>query len=400
MPKRERDIDFPGKHFAVDGHDLHFVSTAEERLEAVLKVIACARKSIRMLTYMFHDDQTGREVMEALLHARKRGLDVELMIDSFGSSDSDDRFFRPLKEAGGRFCRFSSRWNLGYIVRNHQKVLIADDAHILIGGYNITDQYFGRAGENSWEDFGVIASGPQVGDLAGYFDDLLDLSKDGGVRFLKLRKLIRSWKAEGGKLRWLIGGPTNRISPWALSLKRDLTDADSIHLAAAYFSPSRSIMRRIIDVTQKGNSRLVLAGKTDNGATIGAARSLYKYMLKRGARIFEYRPRPLHIKLLVIDDACYVGSANLDIRSLFINLEIMLRIEDAGVAEYLRSHIGIMIENSEEQTLEKHRKRSGLFSRLRWGLAYLLVNSIDYTIGRRIKFGLLRNTREKLKKLR
>ena len=40
-------------------------------------------------------------------------------------------------------------------------------------------------------------------------------------------------------------------------------------------------------------------------------------------------PPHASIKLLIVDDAVYIGSANLDVRSFFLNLEIMLRIEDA-----------------------------------------------------------------------
>jgi cardiolipin synthase A/B len=390
MTSVQNASDFPGKYFAVDGHGLHFVSSAEDRLAALLTVIASAHRTLRMVMYMLRDDSIGQLVMEALLAARARGVDVRLIIDNFGSADTSDSFFVPLKEAGGHFHRFSSRWNIGYFVRNHQKITIADNAHALIGGYNLTDHYFGRAGADSWEDFGVVLSGPAVAELTRYYDDLAELSKDGGVRFLQLQSLIHRWTDSDAKIGWALGGPSNRISPWALSLKRRLRNAESLYLASAYFSPSQSILRRIAAVARKGRSKLILAGKTDNGATIGAARSLYKYLLKRGADIYEYQPLPLHMKLLVIDDVSFVGSANLDVRSLFINLEIMLRIEDQAVAEYLREHINVMAELSEKQTLTMHRKRTGLFTRFKWAFAYLLVNTIDYTIGRRIQFSHLR----------
>jgi cardiolipin synthase A/B len=390
MTANQHAPDFPGKYFAVDGHGLHFVSSANDRLAALMAVIGSAKVTIRIVMYMLRDDSIGQLVMDALLNACKRGVDVNLIIDNFGSADTPDDFFLPLSQAGGHFHRFSSRWNIGYFVRNHQKIVIADNAHVLIGGYNLTDHYFARAGAESWEDFGVVLSGPMAAQLTTYYDDLKDLTKDGGVRFLQLQSLIHRWGDGDGKLGWALGGPSNRISPWALALKRRLRGASSLYLASAYFSPSQSILRRIAAVARKGQSKLILAGKTDNGATIGAARSLYKYLLKRGADIYEYQPLPLHMKLLVIDDVSFVGSANFDVRSLFINLEIMLRIEDASVAEYLRAHIGAMAEFSEKQTLLMHRKRTGFFTRIKWAASYLLVNSIDYTIGRRIKFSLLR----------
>jgi len=136
-----------------------------------------------------------------------------------------------------------------------------------------------------------------------------------------------------------------------------------------------------------------MAGKTDNGATIPAARLLYRYLIKRKARLYEFQPRPLHMKLMVIDDAVYIGSANLDIRSLFINLEIMVRIKDAALAAYMRELVDILISQSIEQTVPLLKNRDRWWSRLKGGLAYFLVNTVDYSIGRRIKFGLLGNRR-------
>ena len=383
--------DFPGQYFTVAVHDLHFVGRPDDRLAAVLAVIAAAQHSVRMVVYMFRDDEIGSVIRSALIAARRRGLSVDLMVDGFGSVETADTFFAPLQQAGGTVKRFSSRWNLGYFIRNHQKIVIADDAHVLVGGFNITNHYFDRAGDESWEDFGVILSGEMAARLVPYFDDLGQLSRDGGVRFGELRRLIRGWSIGDGALGWALGGPTNRISPWALSLKRDLENAGALHLAAAYFSPSQSVLRRIAKVTRKGQSKLILAGKSDNQTTIDAARSLYKYLLKRGAAIYEYQPQPLHMKLIVIDDISYIGSATLDVRSLFINLEIMLRIDDAAVADYLREYITAMTAQSEQQTPQLHRRHSGYFARFKWGFAYILVNVIDYSVGRRIKFSLLRN---------
>ena len=73
-----------------------------------------------------------------------------------------------------------------------------------------------------------------------------------------------------------------------------------------------------------------MAAKSDNGATIGASRALYGRLLKAGARIWEFSPCKLHTKLTVLDDTVYAGSANMDMRSLYINLEIVLQVRDAA----------------------------------------------------------------------
>ena len=384
--------DFPGTHFHIAGHDLHVVHSPQDRLGAVLGLIARAKKSIQMFFYMFGDDATGREVRDALVAAANNGVHVQLIIDSFGSGNVSDRFFDALVEAGGCYHCFSTRKGLGYIIRNHQKILIADRAHALVGGFNITDDYFGRAGDNSWEDLGIIVSGAQAQKLSDYFEDLARASNNGKVRYRSIRNIIHQWRPGIGQVQWLLGGPTNRISPWAITFKRSLEAGKRFDIVSAYFSPSQTILRRIAKAAKHNKgSRLVVAGKTDNNATIAAARLLYRYLMRRKTRIFEFQSRPLHMKLMVIDDTVYIGSANLDVRSMFINLEIMVRIKDAGLALHMRKLIDELVTQSEEQTRMLLKARDSYWSRFKAALAYFLVNSVDYTIGRRITFGLIRN---------
>lgn len=385
---------FPGKQFAVEGHDVFVLHTAEDRLSAMHALIAAAQHTVQMFFYMIANDATGREILDALVGAAKRGVQVQLIIDSFGSAEINYEFFDPLVHAGGHYHFFSTRKGLGYFIRNHQKMLIIDARHALVGGFNITDQYFGRMGGDSWEDLGLIVSGPQVMRLAAYYADLDRISQDGKVRYLGIRNVIRDWRPGIGEIQWLLGGPTNRISPWALTLKRSLQVGKRLDIVSAYFSPSQTILRRIAGVARRGKgSRMVMAGKTDNGATIPAARLLYRYLIKRKARLYEFQPRPLHMKLMVIDDAVYIGSANLDVRSLFINLEIMVRVKDSALAAYMRELVDSLVAQSIEQTTTLLKNRDSWWSRFKGGLAYFLVNTVDYSIGRRIKFGLLGNRR-------
>ena len=373
--------------FEVEGHILRPLHAPEVRLQALLSLINEAQESIKLVIYIYKNDQTGLEIRDALVAAAMRGVEIKLIIDSFGSSDTTDEFFAPLVSAGGRYIWFSSKWNLGYFIRTHQKAVIADRKRAVIGGFNIADTYFGRAGDKSWEDYGLEIIGDKVEQLAVHVDELFANGSDGGIKFRRLRQMIRRWQPDSGALQWLIGGPTNRLSPWARQLKNDLESARRIDMVCAYFTPTTAVLRRIAKVTRKNDEgHIILAGKTDNGATIAASRGVYKYLVTRGARIFEFQPRPLHMKLLVLDDACYIGSANLDVRSLFINMEIMLRIEDRALADHLRALVAKMVTESEEQTLAVHNARTSWFSRLCWAFAYLLVGSIDYTIGRRIKF--------------
>ena len=156
----------------------------------------------------------------------------------------------------------------------------------------------------------------------------------------------------------------------------------------AYFSPANRMARRIGHLARRGTARLVMAGKSDNNATIGAARSMYAYLLGCSAKVWEFTACKLHMKLIVIDDAVYFGSANFDMRSLYVNLELMLRIEDAALADRMRKFIRWHIAASEEITPQVNKRRATLFNRLRWNMAWFLVAVVDYNVSRRLNLGL------------
>jgi cardiolipin synthase len=96
----------------------------------------------------------------------------------------------------------------------------------------------------------------------------------------------------------------------------------------------------------------------------------------------------LHNKLCVIDDVVMIGSANVDMRSLFVNMELMLRVEDAGFAAQCRALIEAQKGAANEVTLAEYQRHAGRWTRLRWALAWLVVGVIDYSVTRRLNFGL------------
>jgi cardiolipin synthase len=134
--------------------------------------------------------------------------------------------------------------------------------------------------------------------------------------------------------------------------------------------------------------RVVTAAKSDNDTTIGAARNTYWWLLKRGVEIFEYQPTKLHSKLFVVDDVVHIGSANFDMRSMFLNLEMMLRIDDAGFAAAMRQFVEGEIGQSEPITRELHGATAHRAQPLRWAVSYFLVAVADYRVSRVLNFGL------------
>ena len=102
--------------------------------------------------------------------------------------------------------------------------------------------------------------------------------------------------------------------------------------------------------------------------------------------MYEYQPAKLHTKLAMVDDVVYVGSSNFDYRSLYINLEVMLRVKDAAFAELVRAYFDREVTASRWITPEIHKKRANLWRRFKWAVSHFLVNIMDYTVTRRLNF--------------
>lgn len=369
--------------FDVDGNRLALLVEGGERLEALIALIDGAERSLRLLYYIFLDDAAGTRVRDAAVAACRRGVEVSLLIDGFGCEPAPADFFRPLEQAGARMCRFLPKFGRRYLLRNHQKMAIADDERALIGGFNVADSYFSADG---WRDLGLRIDGPAVPHLARYFDAVFGWTRQPQARLRALSRIIATHSQEEGRVRWLLGGPTRRLSPWARAVKRSLVGARRLDMIAAYFAPNPGLLRAIRRLARHGEVRIVTASKSDNTTTIAAARHTYRRLLRSGARMFEYQPIKLHTKLFVIDDAGFVGSANCDMRSLYINLEVMLRVEDAAFAAALRAHVDRELADSREATLDLLAERAGWWTRTRWSLAYFLVAVVDYTVTRRLNF--------------
>ncbi|WP_129792003.1 phosphatidylserine/phosphatidylglycerophosphate/cardiolipin synthase family protein [Sphingosinicella sp. CPCC 101087] len=371
----------------VAGNRLTLLADGPDRLEALIALIEGAKESLRVLYYIWEDDDTGRRVRDALVAALGRGVCVSLLVDGFGAANATEAFFQPLIDAKCRFCRFAPRFGRRYLLRNHQKLALADERRVIIGGFNIADEYFGTIESGAWRDLGLLVEGESVSCLAPYFDDLFSWASKPDPRIRQLRRILSRRSHTDGALHWLFGGPTRRLSPWARAVRRDLRAARRLDLVAAYFAPGPALLRRSGNVARRrGEVRLITAAKSDNGATVSAARHTYWLLLKRGVRIFEYQPTKMHTKLFVLDDVVHIGSANFDMRSLYLNLEMMLRIEDPGFAGAMRRFVDGEVAQSVEITLDTHSRQRTLFNRLRWGFAYFLLAIADYRISHRLNF--------------
>lgn len=366
------------------GHEFTFYPHGQDRLRALVDLIGSAEASLRVFYYLFDSDISGTMVRDALVEAARRGVTVELIVDDFGNDAGAD-FFAPLTEAGGNFAIFSPKWGKRYLVRNHQKFVIADERRVMTGGANVSDHYFAIPADNGWCDLSAIIEGPVVDQFTRWFGLLqrwVANEEAGRTRQLRaLRDIVKEWDGGDGPVRLLVGGPLVRKGHWAWVLRRDLVGAKRLDTVSAYFSPPRSFRRLFARIGRRGSARMIMPGKSDISAAIDMARLLYGKLLRAGVKIFEFTPCKLHMKLLVVDDISYVGSANLDKRSFRVNVELMVRIEDAGLAARLRELIDHMEAASMPITPEWYARESTVFNRLRWRLAYWM-SLADYRISK------------------
>jgi cardiolipin synthase len=201
--------------------------------------------------------------------------------------------------------------------------------------------------------------------------------------FVRLRRAEEKRAVDACDCEIILSGPGRGGSPLTRALQRDLADAPSAHIMVAYFLPTRRLWGALIHAAHRGTAlELILPGKSDVPLSKLATESLYRRLFRIGARVFEYQPQMLHGKLFIIGDAVYVGSSNLDPRSLRLNYEIMLRIEGREVATAARAvYAESRCHCIEVQPAQWRRQRS-LWTRLKRRFAHFVMARLDPWIAR------------------
>jgi len=373
-------------HLDLHGNRFDFFPKGTDRLRALIDQIASAQESLHCFWFLYDEDETGAKVRDALIEAARRGVEVRLYIDAFGS-DARDEFFDDLCAAGGHFQKFSPSWNVKFLIRNHQKMCIVDRKRVLTGGFNVADDYFASPDRNGWCDLGVLVEGPLVDRFNEWYDAITEWIETGGSEFRAVRQLVRDWEPGDGPIQLIMGGPTTVSSEWSVRFKRDLVKAKRADLVTAYFSPPFSMRRVLRRAGRRGKLRMILASKSDFAITVLAARLHYRRFVRAGVKLFEYQPSKLHMKLLVMDDVTYIGSANLDLRSIRLNLELMIRIESAELADRMRALIDDLEADSRPIDKSWFGQYGKWSNRMRWFVSSFMLRFVDYNLSRRLNLG-------------
>ncbi|MDB6016270.1 MAG: Phospholipase D/Transphosphatidylase [Pedosphaera sp.] len=360
-----------------------WLRTGDEVFPAMLAAIESAQRSVRCETYIYHLDELGKRFFEALLKAQRRGVKVRVLMDALGSKSLPSNFWQPLQASGGEARWFNPVLLKRFGFRDHRKMLVCDEETAFVGGFNISAEYQGDGVKSGWCDLGLQVTSSLAGDLAAAFDEMFERADLQHKRLVRRRRSSakRDVTGEGGEL--LLSGPGRGQNPFKKRLRRDLAKARMVQVIAAYFLPTWRIRHDLIRLARGGcRVQLMLPAKSDVRLSQLACRSLYRRLLKAGVEIYEYQPQILHAKLIVVDDIVYVGSSNLDPRSLYINYELMLRFQNEELAREAKGVFHQKLAHCKQIQLEAWRKSRTWWIKFQQRWAYFLLVRVDPVIAR------------------
>src|SRR5690606_25504715 len=284
---------------------------------------------------------TGTRLRDALAERARAGVAVRLLLDAVGSAGVPRRFFDPLLEAGGEVAwfhpmQFGKVWQRTWInLRSHRKIVVVDGDVGFTGGINVTDEENQRVRADAYRDLHLRIEGDVVRALQVLFVE--DWAYATGQReFISSVAKAMPPRQPGPIAAQVLGsGPA---WPWE-SIQR--LHVGAIHaasrrvwLATPYFVPGEAALMALTSAALGGlDVRVLVPRVSDSRLVTWAARSYFDELLAAGVRVYEYGPRMLHTKALLVDDELAIfGSANFDSRSFRLNFEVSVLFRDAGIA--------------------------------------------------------------------
>jgi cardiolipin synthase len=310
--------------------------------DALLLAIEAAEHHVHLEYYIFEPDRTGTQVRDALVARARAGVRVRLLLDAVGSSRLSNAFLAPLRAAGADVAWFHPfrlrrlkrpKFNL----RNHRKLVVVDGRIAFTGGINVTDEQSRRRSATAWHDLHLRLEGAVVRALQAVFlEDWAYAAK------VTLRD-ERLWPALApGDVPTLVL-PSGPDSPWEaihrLHIEAIVRADRRVWLVTPYFVPAEAARFALTSTALRGvDVRLMVPARSDSRIVGAAARSYFDELLAAGVRIFEYQPRMLHSKALLVDEELVLlGSANFDHRSFRLNFELSLLLRDTALAAELEA---------------------------------------------------------------
>jgi len=321
------------------GHRFRWLHTGTAAYDAMVAMIDAARRAVEVEFYTVEPGAPTDRLHDALQRALARGVRVRILVDAFGSSALPVAWDEGLRSAGADVRRFNPRRLLRWSFRDHRKLVVCDERVALIGGYNVTSEFEGDGIHDGWRDLGLLIEGPLAEDLASGFSALFESSNLQQAQIRPLARFFRRQQIRPDVAAAIVGGPGRPQLLVNQTLRADLRTATRVDVAAAYFLPTRGLRRLLRSVARRGRVRVLLSENSDVPVARLASEHMYRGLLRNGVDLWEYVPQVMHTKALVVDDVVYVGSANLDTRSLQLNFELLVRLPSPLLAAQLRTRI-------------------------------------------------------------
>ncbi|GBL43315.1 major cardiolipin synthase ClsA [Verrucomicrobiota bacterium] len=321
-----------------------------DTLESLRAEILAARRRIHIATYILAPDEVGRELVSLLARRAREGVEVRLLVDAVGSWGTPLILCRPLLRAGGHVARFnpalplqgkgSANW------RNHRKIAVFDGRVAIIGGQNLGLAYMGeRPSNRRFRDCSFRLEGPVAGALEQVFiADWCQATDEPARRFVNL--LRERHPAVGpAAIEVIAAGPDAVGDPlWEAYTRLFESARTSLTIVTPYFVPDRRLYQLLGAAARQGRKvQLILPRRSDHRLLDFARRWYLRTLHEDGADILFFKPDVLHAKLVVIDgEAAVIGSANLDMRSLFLNYEITAIVREPATVRAIEGYISAL----------------------------------------------------------
>ena len=319
-----------------EGNALQWLPDGERFFECAAAAVRSATEHVHCVVYILRPDTTGLRFLALLVEAARRGVQVRLSYDSFGSWGLRARHLEELRAAGGRAEPFLpllwKRRPFTVNLRNHRKLLVVDGEVAFLGGRNIADEYrLDRVGKHErWLDAMVEVRGPAVAELQDVFvqdwytaaDEVLDgLGGDGPAT------------AGESRVGVVASGPDQARSPLWFAFAQAVGEASrSVTLSSPYLVLPETLLFALQQAAARGVKVTIYTNGPGAEAWLlyHAQRNRYRALLDAGVELMETASNYNHAKLLVVDErTVFVGSANMDLRSANLNFELAVVALDA-----------------------------------------------------------------------
>lgn len=344
------------------GNSIRLLIDARENYAAWLDRLDGARRTIHMEMYIIHEDEAGREFADVLMRKAREGVRVRVLHDWMGGLfKTSGRFWGALRKAGVDVrCFNPPRWDgpLGWISRNHRKVIVVDGRTAFVTGLCIGQVWrgFPDRGIDPWRDTGVEIRGPAVADIEAAFSDVWGTA---GAPLLQDEIPTRESMETAGEveLRVIATAPNTaglyRLDNLVAALARR-----TLWLSDAYFVGVSSYVQALRSAALDGvDVRLLVPGSTDLPLLRAISRAGYQPLLEAGVRVFEWNGSMMHAKTAVADGMwARVGSTNLNIASWMGNYELDVAVENAGFARSMEALFLRDLENTTEVVLGRRNR--------------------------------------------